>query len=135
EDDLIEQLDKLLTSRSVSWLFGAGISGNAGVPLMWPLTQRVMDLAAGGPHEGTLSALQNELPPDSHVEHLLSYLADHIAIAQRSVAATSTLGGNPVGSGDLIAAHQAVLNWISETVRWGYVPGPPALWGERGSPQ
>lgn len=134
EDDLVEQLDKLLTSRSVSWLFGAGISRNAGVPLMWPLTERIVALAAGGPHEPVLAALQNELPPGSHVEHLLSYLADHISVAERSVAGTSSLGGAAIAKAELVATHEAVLGWIAETVRWGYVPGAPPRVGSRTEP-
>ncbi len=125
EDDLVEQLDKLLTSRSVSWLFGAGISKSAGVPLMKLLTERVMTKAAGGPHEQVLRALQDELPPGSHVELLLSYLADHISVADRSRAHASFLGGLQVPKAELVATHEAVLAWIAKIVRWGYESGPP----------
>lgn len=49
---------------------------------MGPLTERVIELAAKTPHEAILTALKNDLPKDSHVEHLLSYLADQIAIGE-----------------------------------------------------
>lgn len=131
---MVEQLDKLLTSRSVSWLFGAGVSCTAGVPLMWPLTEQVMSLAGGSPHEPILRALQDELPPGTHIEHLLSYLADHIAVAERARAGASVLGGRAIERADLVATHEAALGWIADTVRWGYVPGTPARIGSRAAP-
>ena len=39
--DNLAQLDNLLAAGNQSWLFGAGISLDAGIPLMWPLTDRV----------------------------------------------------------------------------------------------
>lgn len=134
EDDVVEQLDKLLTSGRVSWLFGAGISRNAGVPLMWPLTERITELAKGTDHEKILDALKQELPDPSHIEHLLSYLADHIAVADRSVASTSNIGGSIHKKDALVAAHTAILSWIGNTVRWGYRSGEPAIIGSREAP-
>ena len=134
EDDLIEQLDKLLTSRCVSWLFGAGISRNAGIPLMYGLTDRVFELASGTAEEPILVALKADLPPDCHVEHILSYLADHIAIADRSVGKTSILGGDQIALADLRQAHEKVLAWIAVTVRWGALPGPPPQIGSPTNP-
>ena len=134
EDDLVEQLDKLLTSRCVSWLFGAGISRNAGIPLMYGLTDQVFQLAAGTPEEGLLVSLKAELPSSSHVEHILSYLADHISIADRSVGKSSMIGGKPVALDYLRQAHETVLGWIARTVRWGVLPGPPPRIGSPDEP-
>ena len=38
--DALNQLDNLLAATNQSWLFGAGISFDAGIPLMWHLTDR-----------------------------------------------------------------------------------------------
>lgn len=122
KDELVEQLDKLVASRSVSWLFGAGISKSAGVPLMGPLTDRVLSLAAGSPHEALLRDLRESLPTGTHIEHLLSHLADHISIAERSKGETAWVGGNETPRKTLIDAHEAILKWIADIVRWGYVP-------------
>lgn len=43
--DTLAQLDNLLGASNQSWLFGAGISLDAGIPLMWPLTERVFTKA------------------------------------------------------------------------------------------
>jgi hypothetical protein len=45
--DNLAQLDNLLAASNQSWLFGAGISLDAGFPLMWPLTDRVFARAKG----------------------------------------------------------------------------------------
>ena len=82
--DHLEQLDHHLASANQSWLLGAGISKNGNIPLMIPLTERVMTLAAGSPHEDLLKALMTELPAAAHVEHLLSHLGDYATLAERS---------------------------------------------------
>jgi hypothetical protein len=46
-NDYLKQVDSLLASGSQSWLFGAGISLNANIPLMRPLTTRVLEMAEG----------------------------------------------------------------------------------------
>ena len=43
--DALSQIDNLLAAANQSWLFGAGISLDAGIPLMWPLTDRVFSRA------------------------------------------------------------------------------------------
>lgn len=134
EDDLVEQLDKLMTSRCVSWLFGAGISRNAGIPLMYGLTERVMELAIGTEQEPILLALKADLPLDCHIEHILSYLADHIAIAHRSLGQVSFVGDSTVALDDLKSAHETALSWIAQTVRWGVIPGPPIQIGSAEHP-
>ncbi|HCC81925.1 MAG TPA: SIR2 family protein, partial [Methylophaga sp.] len=85
--DLLDQLDNLLAASNQSWLFGAGISLDAGIPLMWPLTERVFAKAKteGEPNDfSILELIKNQLSDNSHIEHILSQLGDHRAIADRS---------------------------------------------------
>lgn len=49
--DLLEQVDRHLDCPVQSWLLGAGISKNAKIPLIGPLTARVMALAHDSQHE------------------------------------------------------------------------------------
>ena len=49
-DDLLEQIDKHLAAPSQAWRVGAGISKDAGIPLMLPLAVRVRYLSKGKPH-------------------------------------------------------------------------------------
>lgn len=122
-NDLLEQLDKHLASASQAWLFGAGISKNAGIPLMHPLTARVLAMANGTPHKGVLDALLAELPTGSHIEHLLSHLGDYTTLAERAKMDEITFGGAKIKAAALVDAHKEVLQWIAETVRWGYRAG------------
>lgn len=118
--DLLEQLDRHLSSPSQAWLFGAGISKSAGVPLMYPLTQRVLALSVGTPHEEVLQALIGQLPSTAHIEHVLSHLADYAAISERAKTNEVLIGDSRLETSALVAAHSAVASWIADTVRWGY---------------
>ena len=122
-NDLIEQLDRHLSSPSQAWLFGAGISKGAGVPLMPLLTARVRALAEGTPHKVALDALFSDLPNGSHIEHLLSHLGDYATIAERAKADEVTVRGRTLKTSALTDAHKAVVGWIAVTVRWGYRAG------------
>jgi hypothetical protein len=119
-NDLLEQLDRHLSSPSQAWLFGAGISSDAGVPLMLPLTARVRDKAIGTPHKVVLDALFDDLPIGAHIEHLLSHLGDYATLAERAKTVEVTVSGTKMKASDLTDAHKAVVEWIAETVRWGY---------------
>ena len=87
DNDSLKQLDNLLVASNQSWLFGAGISLDAGIPLMGPLTSRVFTKAGEDAEEQTMKVLETikaELPDDSHIEHILSHLGDYATIAERS---------------------------------------------------
>lgn len=123
----LAQLDSLLVADNQSWLFGAGISLDAGIPLMWSLTDRVFEKAKdegeGEEHDFTvLEFIRSTLSDDSHIEHILSQLGDHRAIADRSKDKKVTFNDVTCSVDDLDALHQRVLMWIAETIRWGYIP-------------
>lgn len=131
--DNLTQLDNLLAASNQSWLFGAGISLDAGIPLMWPLTDRVFTLAKD---DGTandlrlLEYIRGQLSGDSHIEHILSQLCDHRAIADRSKDKRVVFDGITFSVDDLDDLHHRVLTWIAETIRWGYRPRKPDGTGE-----
>ena len=136
-DDPLDQLDRHLESPSQAWLFGAGISKEAGIPLMYPLTSRVQAMAKGGNAEQLLGDLLIELPDGSHIEHVLSHLGDYAALAERSKSKLAIIGGRSFTRDDLTDVHSEIVRHISETVRWGYIPaesGTPEQIGEPGQP-
>lgn len=47
DDGYLQQLDEFLSRPNQMWLLGAGVSRDAGIPLMYALTHRVMELAVG----------------------------------------------------------------------------------------
>lgn len=124
--DNLAQLDNLLAASNQSWLFGAGISLDAGIPLMRPLTDRVFSRAKDEGKANDLKVLEyvkSQLSDDSHIEHILSQLGDHRAIADRSKDKNIIFDGITFSVDDLDELHQRVLTWIAETIRWGYKPG------------
>ena len=124
-NDNLTQLDNLLAASNQSWLFGAGISRDAGIPLMRPLTDRVFARAAESEVANDLKVLEhikNQLSDESHIEHILSHLGDHKAIADRSSEKIVKFDNIILSIDDLDRLHQQVLTWIAETIRWGYKP-------------
>lgn len=127
--DTLAQLDNLLAASNQSWLFGAGISLDAGIPLMEPLTDRVFMRAKtdGMPDDiKVLEFVKNQLPYGSHIEHILSQLGDHRAIADRSKSKSVTFEDVTLEVDSLDKLHQRILTWIAETIRWGYKPAKPS---------
>lgn len=123
--DNLTQLDNLLAASNQSWLFGAGISLDAGIPLMRPLTDRVFVRAGDSQEMNDLKILElikNQLPNESHIEHILSHLGDHRAIANRSNNKIAKIDDITLSIVELDQLHQRLLTWISETIRWGYKP-------------
>ncbi len=136
-EDLLEQVDRHFSGGNQAWLFGAGISANAGLPLMGALTKRVRECAQGQEHETLLETLIKEMPADAHIEHVLSQLGDYTAIAKRVATGEITLAGQSYSLHSLEKAHEAITRDIAETIRWGYVAareGSAAIVGEPGKP-
>lgn len=121
-NDLLEQLDRHLASPNLAWLLGAGISVDAGIPLMYPLTDRVRTLLADSTHKTLLETHWNALPEDAHIEHLLSNIGDYTALAERSRNRSVDVNGETFTVEALKAAHTEVVEKIAETIRWGYEP-------------
>ncbi|MBP9100206.1 MAG: SIR2 family protein [Nitrosomonas sp.] len=128
--DTLAQLDNLLAASNQSWLFGAGISLDAGIPLMGPLTNRVLTLAETEEEPNDIKVLQfvkSQLSDDSHIEHILSQLGDHRTIADRSKDKTVVFDSVTLSVDELDKLHQKILTWIAETIRWGYKPANPSV--------
>lgn len=139
-NDSLKQLDNLLAASSQSWLFGAGISLDAGIPLMWPLTERIFVKAGLSGVENdkkVLDFVKDQLPDDANIEHILSQLGDYRTIAERSKEKKAAFGDVTLELGEVDKLHQKILGWIAETIRWGYKPekdGSPEEIGTRDNP-
>ena len=123
--DILAQLDNHLGASNLSWLFGAGISLDAGIPLMWPLTERVFAKAKTPKWPSDIKVLKfvkEQLTDEAHIEHILSHLGDHRTLADRSKVKNVEFGTVTLSVNDLDGLHQRILAWIAETIRWGYKP-------------
>lgn len=128
-DELIEQLDRHLASPCVTWLFGAGISYNANIPLMYPLTQRVQNLMKTSANAELLKKAWEELPSNAHIEHLLSHLGDYAALADRSQSKKAAIGTFQ----EIEQAHKEIVDHVVNIIRWGYRPASGTTAEEIGS--
>ena len=125
DKDCLRQLDNLLAAADQSWLFGAGISMAANIPLMGPLTTLVFAKAGDEPDgraKAVLAAAKAMLPEDSHIEHILTHLIDFAAIAERSKDKKVNFGEVTLELSELRDLHAKVLKWISDIIRWGFAP-------------
>lgn len=124
-EEVLEGLKQHIHDSSrQSWLFGAGISKDANVPLMYPLTDRVKSIINASDTQADKDIVTNlcaELYEDTHVEHYLSHLGDLIALAERSRTNESTLNNERYSYDQLIQCYKAIVAAIGDTVRYGYV--------------
>lgn len=128
-ENKLENLKQLLSSQSrQNWLFGAGISFDSKIPLMYPLTERVeriVDESSGDKEKEILASLKEDLDSDCHVEHYLSHLGDLLAIAERSKDKIAYIAANKYSSEELKLLYLEIIKAIGGIVRYGYV-GPNA---------
>jgi hypothetical protein len=120
--DLLEQLDGHLCSPNISWLLGAGISRNANIPLMYPLTDRVLFLLKEqkSKYIDLINTVISEIDDRCHVEHLLSHFGDYAALADRAKTKEIAIGGSATTCADIDSVHGEIVNAIADTIRWGY---------------
>lgn len=116
-----KQIDELLSLPRQIWLLGAGISKDAGIPLMYPLTDRV-GAKLEQDDKLVFQSIREELPEGAHVEHVLSHIGDLIAIADRTKNKAVEIGRVLRSFEYLTGLHGRVLSCIRETISWGYIP-------------
>lgn len=123
-EEELEQFQELLNCPEQNWLLGAGISFKAKIPLMYPLTNRAIELISDKPEILKLvNTIKSQLPEDAHIEHILSHLGDYSAIASRSVKKSISIGEDEFSLDKIELAHNEILNSIANTIRFGYVEG------------
>ena len=124
--DIATQFEKHLSSPKQTWLLGAGVSIGSNIPLMGPLTDRVLHVARTDKlkeHEDgkkIIDFLQSDIAENANIEEILTHLGDLISMANRSRTGSAVLGSQTVKSKKLVKIHGTLLELISSTVRWGY---------------
>lgn len=135
-----KNLGDLMSSDHQLWLLGAGVSIDACIPLMVPLTRRVKGILEEGASSGAdaadiwsdYQAISAALPPDHHIEHVLTYLADLMSLTDRRQDKRIELGPNLRQREHLARLYTAIVGGIETTIRWGYVAprdGAPEIKG------
>ena len=125
-ESMVEILNQHLSSNKQSWLFGAGISCDANIPLMYPLTKRVKAIISGSDSDKSKNKeIYESLGTDldettAHIEHYLSHLGDLIALAERSKDKSASINSTKYNQQELRDLYLAIVKAIGETVRYGY---------------
>jgi len=125
-EELFSQIEEHLKCSEQSWLMGAGISLDAKLPLMYPLTNKVKkDIESNHKalFDKIITPLFEELPESCHIEHILSHLGDYAALAERNKEKKIIISGVEVELVSLEDAHNTVLESISNVIQCGYVEG------------
>jgi len=125
-DETIEELNKHLTCDNQNWLFGAGISYEANIPLMKTLTKRVENLLPKGNLRKLYDIISSDLPDDYHIEHVLSHIGDLIALSGRSRHSSVELKRKTYPTSEFVNLHSELVNQIGETIRYGYTESDTA---------
>lgn len=124
DDDLFLQVEEHLKCSEQSWLLGAGISYDAKIPLMYPLTNKVkkdIETSHKKLYDDIITPLFEELPDRCHIEHVLSHLGDYAALAERNKEKKTVIRGTEVELATLEEVHNSILESISNVIRCGYV--------------
>jgi len=139
--DTAEQFEKALNSPKQSWLLGAGVSFPSNVPLMIPLTKRVLHSAREDSFKYDEDALrlidfiEGDIDEGAHIEIFLTHLSDLISLSQRSRNNIVLINDQEISKLKLTEVHIKILQLIAETIRWGYCPPGENGEGEKiGSP-
>ncbi|MXR69202.1 SIR2 family protein [Shewanella sp. JBTF-M18] len=135
-EELFSQIEEHLKCTELNWLMGAGISFDAKLPLMYPLTNKVKkDLKADDQDvfDKIVAPLFTELPQECHIEHILSHLGDYAALAERSKDKKISINGAEVTLVELQEAHRLILDSISNVIRSGYVEDKAGNTTEQGT--
>lgn len=136
DDELFLQIEEHLKCSEQSWLLGAGISFDAKLPLMYPLTNKVKkDVEASHKelYDDIITPLFQELPEQCHIEHVLSHLGDYAALAERNKEKKTIISGGEVELATLEEVHNIILESISNVIRCGYVEDKHGNTVEEGS--
>lgn len=123
DNDLLEQVDRHLSNPNQNWLLCAGISKDAGIPLMGPLTNCVYYEIKQKENEvlQLLDFIRHQLSQDCNIEDWLSHLGDYRALALRSRHNSVAISGNEWTADDLNIAHNKIVKIITLIIRSGYL--------------
>ena len=126
--DIATQFEKHLGAPKQAWLLGAGVSVGSNIPIMGPLTERVLFVAKtdsfveDGQESKIINFLQNDIPEGANIEVFLTHLGDFISMADRSRNGKVVIGSQSVDKDTLVQIHGVLLKIIVDSVRWGYKP-------------
>jgi hypothetical protein len=134
-EECFKLIDEHLGKSHQTWLLGAGISKEAGIPLMPQLTNYVEEQLQDE-NQARYKSIRSVLVSSAHVENILNHIVNLIAIAEDTRIKTAEIAGGAASVGQLRSLHKDIQKAISEIVRWGCKnePGAPVTFGTKDAP-
>ena len=118
--EMYEEVLMLLECSTQNWLFGAGISCESNIPLMYRLTELVEEKIATSSYNSDFQAIKSQLNKDSHIEHYLSQISDIITLIERTSNTELTIGSANFSLKVLHELYGEIIKDIGEIIRYGY---------------
>lgn len=119
-NELLREVQALLECSNQNWLFGAGISYDSNIPLMYPLTDRIQELITEGDYADIYFAIKNQLNSNAHIEHFLSQIGDIITLIERTDKKELYINNQLYNVGCLNSLYQEIIYQLGNIIRYGY---------------
>lgn len=117
-----EAINQQLDLKNQNWLFGAGISYNANIPLMKDLTELVEEKVSNTQYDEIYKEIKNlfsEKKRNMHIEHILSHIGDLIALIERTENDDILINQYTYDSEILSQLYSEIIKEITNIVRYG----------------
>jgi hypothetical protein len=118
--EMFEEVQGLFEYSSQNWLFGAGISCESNIPLMYPLTKIIEKNMSHGSYNTDFQTIQSQLNEGSHIEHFLSQISDIITLINRTGKTDLAIGSITFNLEKLDRLYKEIIKNIGEIIRYGY---------------
>lgn len=118
--EMLSEVQALLECSNQNWLFGAGISYDSNIPLMYPLTDRIEELITEGKYSDVYFAIKSQLNSNAHIEHFLSQIGDIITLIGRTDKKELSINKQVYNIDHLKCLYQEIIYHIGNTIRYGY---------------
>ena len=119
KERILDQINDLLDTPEQYWLLGAGISKEAGIPLMNTLTDHIQSLL-DDEYSRMYTEIRENISQNANVEDILSHIGDLIAIAERSREGQVNFNGTEYSIEYLQNFHSEIQTRIRNVVRFGF---------------
>lgn len=118
-NELKEEIQKHLDCTYQNWFFGAGISYQANIPLMIPLTKKIKEIIIETEDKKIFLEIEKNLPDGSHIEHYLSHIGDLLALIDRSKKESIKIDDYEYTAGNLDKLYKSIVLNIEQIMRYG----------------
>lgn len=115
----LENVMNHIDSDNQNWLFGAGISFSAGIPLMYKLTE-LIELKMDSKRKKLFMNLKDLLDEECHIEHILSHIGDLLSLIERTRKKELKISRTTYTKASLEDLYNEILIRLTDIIRYGY---------------